>query len=280
MRSMVNKPPRRERLAASRSAPLWALGSRVGTVGRYDARVLRRSAEWLWRSRETTNFTYDLTPVNLDHLCWWVANVTGSEIHRVREVVRELLDDTALVRHVARASAASSRAFRADRDARFGRRAAWYALVRILRPELVVEAGTDQGLGALALGAALVRNGHGQLVTIDTNPASGGLLAGFDAPIEHVIGSSIDVIPQLTDLGNVDLFIHDSLHSQDYERRELSVLEGQLAPSAVVLSDNAHNTSALSDWAAETGRSFLFFQEQPLNHWYPGGGAGAAWMSP
>jgi hypothetical protein len=33
----------------------------------------------------------------------------------------------------------------------------------------------------------------------------------------------------------------------------------------------------LSDFAARTRRRFLFFKEQPANHWWPGDGIGAAW---
>jgi hypothetical protein len=50
-----------------------------------------------------------------------------------------------------------------------------------------------------------------------------------------------------------------------------------LRADAIVLSDNAHDSAALSHWAEATGRHYLFFKEQPINHWWPGDGIGVAW---
>ena len=43
-----------------------------------------------------------------------------------------------------------------------------------------------------------------------------------------------------------------------------------LRPNAVILSDNAHDSSALSEWAERTGRHYLFFKEQPSTTGGPG----------
>ena len=66
----------------------------------------------------------------------------------------------------------------------------------------------------------------------------------------------------------IGLFINDSDHSADYEYREYRIIEPLLGPDSVVPGDNAH--------ATETGLNFLFFNEEPLNHWYPGAGIGIA----
>jgi hypothetical protein len=73
----------------------------------------------------------------------------------------------------------------------------------------------------------------------------------------------------------VDLFLHDSLHARAHELAELAALT--LSDDAVALSDNAHATDALPEWADRTGRRFAFFAERPADHWYPGAGIGAAW---
>ena len=65
------------------------------------------------------------------------------------------------------------------------------------------------------------------------------------------------------------------------QTRKLSDKRGYLSrcffASAVVLGDNAHVTDKLYQFATRTGRKFLFFQQKPLNHWYPGAGIGAAY---
>lgn len=81
----------------------------------------------------------------------------------------------------------------------------------------------------------------------------------------------------LTETKGVDMFLHDSLHTYDYESRELAAVEPNLRDGAIILSDNAHESSALSDWAERSGRHYLFFKELPSDHWWPGDGIGVAW---
>jgi hypothetical protein len=55
---------------------------------------------------------------------------------------------------------------------------------------------------------------------------------------------------------------------------------GKLARDGVVIGDNAHCTTELLEFAEKTGRRFLFFREEPKDHWYPGAGIGAAFKPP
>lgn len=52
-----------------------------------------------------------------------------------------------------------------------------YALIRSLRPRLVVEIGTHAGCSATHIGAALKANGVGRLFTIDTDTTTGTMIA-------------------------------------------------------------------------------------------------------
>jgi predicted O-methyltransferase YrrM len=236
---------------------------------------MRDSVRWLIRSREHTNFTYHLESLNREHLAWFVASVADCPVAQVRAYFDEAESDGGLRSHILRRTALSDRRRLADCDIRPGRRLGWYALVRALRPEHVIETGTDKGLGTCLLAAAVLRNAVGRVTTIDVNPDSGYLIADqYAAVVDRRIGDSADVLRQL---GTADLFLHDSLHTRDHERAELEAVEPLLSPHALVLSDNAHNTTALSDWAEQTGRRFLFFGERPRDHWYPGDGIGASW---
>lgn len=69
--------------------------------------------------------------------------------------------------------------------------------VRALQPELVVETGTCLGQTAWAIGEALRANGHGQLMTIETDPdrAAAARRACFDLPVSVLCMSSLDFIP-------------------------------------------------------------------------------------
>lgn len=266
----------RRRLAVSPVARGAALPLRTMAVARYDARLIGRSLDWLVRSRETTNFTYDLDPLNRDQLCWFVSAVTGAAIGQVRAWVRELETDEDLARQVSRRLSTNPRWRICASEPHWARRCGWYAIIRATQPDHVVETGTHLGLGSCVIAAALLRNGHGRLTTIDIDPEAGYLIDGPWADvIDRRTGSSTDLLAGTRDVG---LFLHDSLHTYEYEASELSTVAPNLRPDAIVLSDNAHDSSALSDWAEGTGRHYLFFSEHPRDHWWPGDGIGAAWL--
>lgn len=261
-------------MAKSRIAGVAAFPLRLRTVARYDARVVGSSMSWLLKSREYANFTYNLTDRNTEYLAWWVSAVAASPIEEVLEYIHELHADEELRSHIELATQRSDRRRLADREVRYGRRAGWYALTRALRPSLVVETGTDKGLGSCVFAAALLRNGRGRLLTIDVNPESGYLIHGpYAGVVQRALGDSVTVLRGMNE--PVDLFLHDSWHTFQHEMAELSAV--YLAPGAVILSDNVHASDALSVFARKTGRRFLFFREEPQNHWYPGAGIAAAY---
>jgi len=265
------------KILASPVARIAAFPTRAASVAKADGHFLSVSARWLLRSREHTNYTYDLTGLNRKHLTWFVANVAGIDIQAAREYVDEIADDDTLRRHIAEATRTSPRRWLADPSALLGRRIGWYALVRARKPHHVVETGTDKGLGSVVLAAALLRNGAGRLTTIDVNPASGYLISGaYASVVDRIVGDSVGV---LGSLGGVDFFLHDSDHAAAYERRELETVADALTDDALVLSDNAELTDELAQWAERTGRRFAFFDERPANHWFGGVGIGVAYRS-
>jgi len=265
-------------VANSRFARLAAFPLRAAYAARFDARVLAQSSRWLIRSREYTNYTFHLAPLNLEHLAWWVADVAGVHVSDARKYIAEAENDGQLKGHVRTATLMSSRRGLADTEVRLHKRLGWYALVRALRPMHVVETGTDKGLGAVVLAAALLRNGEGRLTTIDVNPNAGYLIQREYATVTTLtIADSLQAIPKLP--RPVDFFLHDSCHTRAHESAEYETAAPLLSDRAVILSDNAHGTDALPAWAEATGRRFSYFQERPIDHWYPGGGIGLAQSS-
>lgn len=265
----------RSKLASSPAAPILAAPYRFSLVGAYELERVRVAAHWLIRSRELTNFTYDLTPLNRLHLAWFVSGVTGESVERILGYFAELEGNRTLACHIEQAVRRSRRRFVSDAVPRYGRRLGWYALVRALRPLHVLETGCDKGLGTLVLASALRANGCGRVTTIDVNPNAGILFAGHESNlIDFQVGSSVEVIQRGSAV--VDFFIHDSLHTRSHELAEFRAVESRLSASGLVLSDNAHASTALPCWAAETSRQFCFFGEKPANHWYPGDGIGVA----
>ena len=263
------------RLARTPLASLVALPARLLLVLKHDLRVARASVRWLISSREHTNLTYNLTARNQDHLAWFVSDLTDSSLDEVQGYLAELEEDMRLRLHLLEATRRSDRRRLADLEVRYARRAGWYAIVRATRPELVVETGTDKGLGSCVIAAALLRNGRGRLLTIDVNPASGYLIKSpYDVVVDRRIGDSVTLLQTLE--SPISLFIHDSDHSASHEASELQALDGRVLESSLVLSDNSHVTDELAQWAMRRGWRFSFFAEEPEDHWYPGDGIGAA----
>lgn len=265
----------RRRLATSPVGAVAALPLRTMQVARYDARLIGQSFDWLVRNRETTNYTYDLSPINLGQLRWFVSAVTGAEIGAVREWMGELEHDEEFRATLTRRLSSNPTRRVCATEPHLARRIGWYAIVRALEPDNVVETGTHLGLGSCVIAAALRRNGHGRLTTIDIDDDAGYLI---DEPYAGVIDRRVgNSVTELAAMRDVDMFLHDSLHTYEYESSELAAVEPGLRADAIALSDNAHDSAALSDWAERTGRRYLFFREQPAGHWWPGDGIGAAW---
>ncbi len=252
---------------------------RARLVFTYLRPTLAAAFRWLFTSRETTNYTYTLTPLNQGYLAAFISNITGKPQPEINRYLRELDADASLRAHIQTAVRASPLRHKADATMAYGRRLGWYALVRATKPLVVVETGVEKGLGSVVLCAALLRNkaeGHpGFYYGTDIDPRAGWLLTPpYSAAGRVLYGDSIMSLSTLKD--PVDVFINDSDHSAEYEAREYEMIAGKLAAGAYVVGDNAHVTDKLLQWAQATGRQFYYWQEQPQGHWYRGGGMGVA----
>jgi predicted O-methyltransferase YrrM len=241
---------------------------------------LAQVTRWLFISREHTNLTYNLTDLNQQYLAHFLSIVCNQPAKIMEGYLREALDDVQLRSHIITCTRESKRNYLADDVPRYARRIGWYAIVRATRPAVVVETGIDKGLGSCLLTAALMRNRNegypGTYFGTDINPRAGYLLqAPYDQFGKILYGDSIESLKKLD--ATIDLFINDSDHSVDYEMREFETVAPKLSPKGIVIGDNAHFSDRLLNFAQETNRDFLYFHEQPKDHWYPGAGIGVAY---
>lgn len=196
-------------------------------------------------------------------------------------MIGELINDRWLVDFIVNSEheSLSKSRFETDGSKLFGRRVGWYAVARICKPALIIETGVDRGLGSVLLCRALMRNLEeeqpGVYKGTDINKSAGYLL-------RHPLKKFGEILygDSITSLRNIDqsigLFINDSDHSAEYESLEYKTIRHLLDRNSIVLGDNSHVTSKLFEFALQEGLSFLHFQEQPAEHWYPGAGIGAA----
>jgi predicted O-methyltransferase YrrM len=240
--------------------------------------LMRPRSTWsfLVRGRETANFTYALA--NEAELPTFLAEATGVPVDELRGYLRELTADEELHRWVRTTTGRHDRTGRAL----IGRRAGWYMLVRALKPRVVLETGTDIGMGSAVLARALQLNAQdgtrpSHLWTFDFSPKAG---EATPEPLREWItlvpGDLRQSLPRIfPDLpGPVDLMIHDSDHSYEHEMFEFRTVGPHLATDGVLLTDNGHVTAVLREYSRETGRRYSFWRERPVDHPYPGAGIG------
>ena len=133
-------------------------------------------------------------------------------------------------------------------------RAVW-CLTTHLRPARIVETGVARGITSRVILEALARNGSGHLWSID-RPAPDPVLHSQIAiavpdhrrgPWTYVEGTSRRRLPPLLrQLGGVDLFVHDSSHTERNLRFELAEAWSALADGAIVADDINLNTAFTS----------------------------------
>jgi len=233
---------------------------------------------WLFHSRENANFTYALTERCQIYFAAGLSALLGEPPETFRKYMEEIQRDAEFRRHITTLQREHPLKYRTDPEPNVGRRMVWYAIVRTMKPALVVETGVDQGLGAVVLCAALARNtaeGHpGQYFGTDIDPQAGYFLRGDYAKFGRVLYG--DSLQSLQTLNDIDVFINDSDHSADYELAEYETIKDRITARAVILGDNAHVTSKLAEFSLRNGRRFVFLAEEPANHWYRGGGIGVS----
>ena|SRR5690348_8578786 len=132
-----------------------------------------------------------------------------------------------------------------DADAGISR--AIWCLVRHLKPSVVIETGVAHGVTSRFILAALNKNEKGHLWSIDLPPIEGhwrkqvGVAVGECSKDRwtYIAGSSRLRLPRLLqDVRQVDLFIHDSLHSERNVRFELDRTSAVLAPHGAMVVDD------------------------------------------
>jgi hypothetical protein len=128
-------------------------------------------------------------------------------------------------------------------------RAAWCLTVH-LRPKTVVETGVARGVTTRVILEALERNGSGHLWSIDLPPliekaledqTGAALVPSRCARWTYLKGSSRRrLVPLLAELSELDLFLHDSMHTARNLRFELGHAWDLLRTGGVLLADDIH----------------------------------------
>jgi predicted O-methyltransferase YrrM len=156
-----------------------------------------------------------------------------------------------------------------------------YGLVRDTRPAVCVETGVCNGVSTTMMLAGIARNGAGILYSIDYPEHAGeayppdafwpgkkgavvppGRQPGWIVPEplrsrwRMTIGRSQEALAPLLDaLGTIDLFLHDSEHSESCMRFEYELAWEHLRPGGVLVSDDVTWNMTFEEFAGRVGRT-------------------------
>lgn len=137
-----------------------------------------------------------------------------------------------------------------------------YSLVRLLKPRVIVETGVADGATSAHILRALEDNGEGRLYSIDLPhyllPAGKG--PGWAVPEELRkrwdlrVGDAKTLLPPLLEeLGEIDLFLHDSLHTYEHMLFEFRAAWPRIKPGGLLLSHDVGQNWAFFDFIDEAG---------------------------
>jgi hypothetical protein len=136
-----------------------------------------------------------------------------------------------------------------------------YCLVVCLRPEHFVETGVADGVSSWFILDAMRRNGFGTLHSIDIRSNVGALVDerdGWDLIILDRARPKASLAEHISAFPGIDMFLHDSRHSADWQRYEfdLAVRSG----ARWLLCDDADATYAFQRFCKERDlRPMLIF---------------------
>jgi hypothetical protein len=149
----------------------------------------------------------------------------------------------------------------------------WY-LVRHLRPARVVETGVGHGITTRFILEAIERNGRGHLWSIDPPPADPNVAAQIGIAVEGpcakrwtlLRGTSRQHLPKLlAQLGEIELFIHDSLHTTANVHFEIREARRAMRERGFIVVDDIDVNAAFGEIIATLpARRWLACEARPL----------------
>lgn len=148
----------------------------------------------------------------------------------------------------------------------------YYALIRDTKPEVVIETGTADGCLTSWVLSAMHKNNRGKLLSIDIPPQKGklGMTTSLSTNnVGHLIphayrdrweyhaGDAKELLPKLLIENDVDIFIHDSLHTRTHMLFEYNCARALMRPNTIIIShDILWNKAFFSFMASHNMKGF------------------------
>ena len=152
-----------------------------------------------------------------------------------------------------------------------------YLVCRLLEPEIVLETGVAYGVSSAFILRALQENGHGVLHSIDLPPLRRKAANYWGIMVDEELegrwyphrGSSKWVLPRLLEeIGTLDVFVHDSVHTYRNIVQEFETIWPHLRAGGVIVADDIERNGAFGElqrWDPAFSRVVQDREQRPLH---------------
>ena len=222
---------------------------------------------WIFFDEELSNFTYKIK--NKNEIIHIINVLTGAGYKEIISILDEVNINNSNMKKVF-----SDKYFKRYDSDIFGRRLIWYAITRIIKPDIVIESGVFEGLGSALLTMGLFQN-------FKENPKIRPKFIGIDIKLKnYYLNPQFDKIDiELNEIDSIDflnkfnekkkiLYISDAKHDPEFEKKEYNLISKNLIKNSIIISDNG--SEALSEFSILNNKKILCFTEQVSEHWYSG----------
>ena len=191
----------------------------------------------------------------------FLATATGAPTSKIRKFLQEPFSSESFSTHLEEGQRTFDELKLTSADLYAKKVLIQYVVTRAMMPEVIVETGVANGVSTAYLLLALEQNRKGTLHSIEIgDPAylPPGRSPGWfvpewlQKPWQMHIGDSKRLLPELLRrLGEIDLFIHDSLHTYEHMGFEFRAAYPHLRRGGVLLADDALWNPAFPEFARE-----------------------------
>lgn len=265
-----------------KKVPLVTIPYRIWYAHSYYMPQLRGIFRWAFQSREFNSFTYPLTPFNLEYLLHHIAIITRQPYARIEAYYQEVADNKQMTEEIDKKIASSRYRYEKNKGYQPGSRAAYYCILRAVKPKVVVENGIELGYTAILLCEALLKNAEegypGKYLGLDIDPEAGLLIRDprYTSVSTILVGDSLQSLAQINE--PIDFYFSDGERSYAYEKAEFDLLKQKASEQAVIVSNKLQISDCTSTFAREMNRKHIYFREEPYHHWYPGSHIGIVYQ--
>jgi hypothetical protein len=253
------------RLGRLRWRTKYLLMRRFGTNVGFSTRL-----RYVLLDPEIESFSYEVE--NTDEMVAGLAQALGRPAAELAGYVKETHEDPELTTRLGRHLWWR---FDLKRKPPLGNRLAWYLLVRVNKPRLVVETGIYLGLGSLTLLRALERNAEegspGELMSFDIVPGAGAFVPGrLRQPWQRFTGNTGQTLPVALRDRAIDVLFQDTPHTDQNQRFEFGVALAHAAPTLLLLDASGGKSPTLRNICEEQSGRYNCVPLRARNHIYPG----------